>query len=167
MKLELPPVKFSPQEEAELIFLIASFRSDYELRKWARKRGLTLTTPIIRNYKDTPAFAAQIERHRQEWGNKIFDFAFSHKRARINQFIHLYQRLKSDKQYKAAADQLINIRHEVEGEKDGKPNIYNLQYNQFMNMSDEELESQRLRCMNELKRLKQKFPNAVSRLEEN
>jgi len=152
------------QYEAELITLIATFRTPAEISKWAKKRGLNIGVREIKKYTEDPVWSATLEKMRTSWNARMFELALSNKRARIEEFSYIYGQLKRERQFSEASRQLINIRHEIEGEaKDGRPNIYNLQYNQFMNMSDEEVEKERLSCLTELKKLKEQFPGAIQR----
>lgn len=90
-----------------------------------------------RYYISAPAWQPKIQKFREEFEAKVTDEPLSSKRVRVRELSRTYAKLRDGGELRDSVVVLNCIRDEVEGKSSGGTNI--TQYNQYNNLSDDEL----------------------------
>lgn len=145
--------KFTSDEVQQIILWIAEFKKPAEIFDLVKEKfGKTMSMPTLVNYRNGEKWQALIRKHREAWGREIFNIELSHKRKRLEELSDIYTEVKGTRNYKLALDALEKIKNETEKEL-GNLHLYNIRV--YKSMSDEELEEERLKTLEEIKKLKE------------
>lgn len=103
-----------------------------------KETGKRIKATVIYHYKNAPEWQTMIEKYRADYESKICEEGLASKRKRVQELSEAYYRLKpNDENLVDATNVLAKIKDEVEGKALGSFSI--TQYNQYNNMSDEDL----------------------------
>ena len=153
MKQQHTNGKFTSEEVQQIIIWIAEFKKNEEIYKLVQEHfGKTISYPGLQNYKNREKWQPLIRKHREAWGREIFNIELSHKRRRIEELSSIYALARSENDLKLSMEALEKIKHETDKEL-ANLHLYNIRV--YKSMSDEELESERLKTLEEIKKLKE------------
>lgn len=145
--------KFTSEEIQQIILWIAEFKSNEEIYKLVQTSfGKTISYPGLQNYKSGEKWQPLIRKHREAWGREIFNIELAHKRRRLEELSEIYRDAREKEDLKLSMDALLHIKNETEKEL-GNLHLYNIRI--YKSMSDEELETERLKTLEEIKRIKE------------
>lgn len=88
-------------------------------------------------YKRAPAWQPKIQKMREEYESRVTDEPLSSKRNRVRELSKTYTKMRDSGDLRDSVVVLDKIREEVEGKSSRETNI--TQYNQYNNLSDDEL----------------------------
>lgn len=102
-----------------------------------------------------------IQQIRDKWGNDLLHVEFANKRRRLEALEKIYLKCMGTNQMKNALASLYQIQHEVEKDLE-KLSLTNYNINIYKDMTEEELEEERVKSLDHLKRLKGEITDASS-----
>jgi hypothetical protein len=145
--------KLTQEQVIEMLGWIAEFKSLGEIVSLLKEKfNVSLNRQTIEYYKAAPKWQGLIKKYRDQWGTEIFHLPLAHKRRRLEELEKIYYETYSKKDYKLALESLDKIKHETEKDLQNL-HLYNIRV--YKNMSDEELESERLKTLEEIKKIKE------------
>lgn len=151
-----PEKYLTAEQRIKIIHQIAIFKNDEQITSWAKKNfGMTVTPEAVEQYRYSKKYSPIIKKLREEFNLKLFEVEFAYKRRRIEELESIYHESRSTEDRKNAIRSLQAIQDEVEGKQGqnkGAINIY--QYNQYNQMTDEEIDQRRLELINQVMRYK-------------
>lgn len=141
----------TPNEKTELLVRIATYQSNEEIIKWVNSLGKSLSDSGVDWYRYyNKDYQPLIRKFREEWEAGFLDIPISSKRNRLFRYERLFQEAYDSGQLREAAQILRNVKDEIE--VDG-PRV-TMNFVQYNNLSDEELEEKRLKVINDIMKLK-------------
>lgn len=148
--------KLNSDEVMKLVFLIATFTPQGKIvEKMQEEFGVTIHVNTVNYYRRHEAYQKVIANMRQKWGNEILDVELTHKRRRLEELERIYQKCLDSDQMKNALGALYQIQHEVEKDLQNL-SLTNYNINIYKDMTEKELEEERLKSLERLKLLKGK-----------
>lgn len=137
-----------------VLFWIATFVKVPQIQKNCEEEfGFSICKTSIWHYIQHENYQKPIARIREKWGNDILKIELAHKRRRLEELSKIYEHTYLEKKYKEAMNALFQIQHEVEKDL-ANLNVQNMQVNVYKDMTDAELEEERLKSLERLKLLK-------------
>lgn len=143
--------KLNEDQQLELMELIAKFGNFNEINKhFISKYQFALSSPLIYQYKRAPKWQPVIKKLREKYTSGVDEVAGMHKRVRLERADNIYELAMNKGDLDAALRANKDLREEVT-DKHSVGNIVLNQFNQFNNMSDEELMQRREELMKKVK----------------
>lgn len=137
-----------------VLFWIATFVKVPQIIENCKEEfGFPISKTTIIWYMQHENYQKPIARIREKWGNDILKIELSHKRRRLEELSKIYEKTYGEKKYKDAMGALYQIQHEVEKDLSNL-NVTNMQVNVYKDMTEAELEEERLKSLERLKVLK-------------
>ena len=136
------------------MFWIATFEKVPQIVKNVQEQfGLTIHPMTVEYYKRNPKFEKTIKQIREKWGNDLLHCELATKRRRVQELEKIYHMSLMKQEMKTALASLFQIKSEVEKDLQNlNLNQYNI--NIYKDMSEAELEQERLKSFERLKLLK-------------
>lgn len=153
--------KLSADQAMKLVYWIATFKKNAEIHELLKENfGFDIKDSLIAHYRYSEDYRSFIQKIRDRWGNDLLHVELATKRRRLEEIENIFEKCVSKEQYKNALMALSQIQHEVE--KDVQ-NLSLTQYNVnvYKDMTDAELEEERLKTMERIKQLKGALPCPV------
>jgi len=149
----------------KIVFWIATFEKVPQIVKNVQEQfGLTIHPMTVEYYKRNPKFEKTIRQIREKWGNDLLHCELATKRRRVQELEKIYHMSLMKKEMKTALTSLYQIKTEVEKDLANlSMNQYNI--NIYKDMSDAELEQERLKSLERLKMLKGDIVHASQKRE--
>ena len=128
--------------------------------------GVTIHPMTVEYYKHHELYKKIINKHRERWSNDLLDVELANKRRRLMELERIYQKCMSKGEMKNALSSLYQIQHEVDKDVQNL-SLTNYNVNIYKDMTDSELEEERLKCLERVKQLKGVLPCPVELKKEN
>lgn len=146
--------------------MIATFIKPNQIQKnFLKEYNISISVTTIAHYANHDNYQKTIARIREKWGNDILKIELSHKRRRLEEITKIYEEARTDKDHKVALNALYQIQHEVEKDLANINQQNNYQVNIYKDMSESELEEERLKSFERLKILKNEISKPVKEIE--
>lgn len=137
-----------------VLFWIATFVNPKQISEnCVQEFGFPISRTTIWHYANHDNYQKPIARIREKWGQDILKIELAHKRRRLEELSKIYEHTYNRHNYREAMAALYQIQHEVDKDLD-KLNVTNMQVNIYKDMTDAELEEERLKSLERLKLLK-------------
>lgn len=148
--------KLNSDQVMKVLYWLATFVSVREIvEKVKEEFGVSISASGINYYAyQNEDYKNTILKIREKWGNELMDIELSHKRRRIQEIEKIYHTCVETKQMKNALGAIYQIQGEVEKATSIGTQI-NTQYNIFKDMTEQELEEERIKSLERIKVLKQ------------
>lgn len=147
--------RLTSDQVMKLVYLIATFEKPrHILAKMKEEFGITVNDSLVDYYRRNPNYKATIQKIRERWGNDLIDVELGTKRRRMEELEDIYYRCKKSNQMKNAITALYNIQHEVEKDLQQIGSQTNYQINIYKDLTETELEEERIKSLERLKALK-------------
>lgn len=136
-----------------ILFWIATFVKPTQITKLAQEEGFSISLTTVWHYIKHENYQKPIARIREKWGNDILNIELAHKRRRLEELSKIYENTYASREFKTSLSALYQIQHEVEKDL-ANLSVQNMQVNVYKDMSEAELEEERLKSLERLKLLK-------------
>lgn len=144
----------------KIVFWIATFVKVSDIvRNVQNEFGVTIHPKLIPYYKNKPEYQSVIQKIRDRWGSDLLHVELANKRRRMEELERIYKHCYSTNQMKNALAALYQIQHEVEKDLNNLQ-VNNYQVNVYKDMTDVELEEERVKSIERLKILKGEIRHA-------
>ena len=139
-----------------VLFLHATFKKPCEIIEIIKEEfGVTLSRNSVDYYKRHEDYRKTINVMRDRWGNELLEVELCNKRRRIEELEKIYKHSFETDQMKNALAALYQIKGEVEKDLQQIGSQTNYQINIYKDMTETELEEERIKSLERLKTLKQ------------
>lgn len=147
--------KLNSDQVMKVCFWIASFEKAPDIVERVKNEfGISISVPLIQWYKHNDNYKQIISKMREKWGNELEDLEMTHKRKRIERVSQILDKCEAKGQMRNALSAITQIQSEVEKNQNiGSQTNY--QINIYKDMTDKELEEERLKSIERLKALKE------------
>ena len=136
------------------MFWIATFEKVPQIVKNVQEQfGITIHPMTVEYYKRNPKFEQTIRTIREKWGEDLLHFELATKRGRVRELEKIYHLSLMSKQPTIALNALKQIKEEIEKDL-SKLNLNQYNINIYKDMSEAEMEAERLKSFERLKVLK-------------
>lgn len=155
-EIKMATKKLTSDEQLEVCRQLASYRSVKDVDKFCREMfGKTLHPNSIRLYLNSQKWKPLIQKFRDEYTRGIMEVPIANKRVRLEELQSMFEKYKDGGRLRLAQAVLKDAREELDGSrKFGDTNVYMTQVNNYKDMSDEEIESERLRQLENLQKVR-------------
>ena len=148
--------KLSADGVMRVLSMIATFTEVPKIIRTVKEEfGLTMSATAINSYKYSENYKSEIEKIRQRWGSDLMNVELANKRRRLEELEKIYHHAFSSDQLKNALGALYQIQGEVEKNLQQIGSQTNYQINIYKDMTEAELEEERVKSLERLKILKQ------------
>lgn len=146
--------KLQPDEVMKIVFWIATFTKVPQIVKNVQEQfGVSIHPMTIEYYKHADKYQKTILQIREKWGNDLLHVELANKRRRAQELEKIYHLALTKQEMKTALAALLQIKGEVEKDLQNlNLNQYNI--NIYKDMTEKELEEERLKSLERLKVLK-------------
>jgi hypothetical protein len=117
--------------------------------------GVTVSATCINNYKTSDIYRSDIQKIRERWGADLLNIGLATKRRRLEELERIYYKAFKSDQLKNALAAIYQIQGEIEKDQQNISSQTNYQINIYKDMSDAELEEERVKSLERLRVLKQ------------
>ena len=139
-----------------VLSMIATFTEVPKIIKTVKDEfGLTMSATAINNYKYSENYKAEIGKIRERWGQDLMNVELANKRRRLEELEKIYHHSFETNQMKNALGAIYQIQGEVEKNLQQIGTQTNYQINIYKDMTETELEEERVKSLERLKVLKQ------------
>ena len=148
--------RFNGDQMMKILFWIATFTPYKEIVKLVKEEfNIPISTSAIKQYAHkNEDYRNTILKIREKWANDLSEIQLAHKRKRVEAISGIYEKCLETNQMKNALGAIYQIQGEVEkAQSIGTQTNY--QINIFKDMSEEELEQEKVKSLERLKILKQ------------
>jgi len=153
--------KLTSEQVEKLVYWIATFVKRPEIVKNMKEEfNVTIHPMTVEYYKHHDLYKKIINKHRERWSNDLLDVELANKRRRLMELERIYQKCMSKGEMKNALSSLYQIQHEVDKDIQNL-SLTNYNVNIYKDMTDSELEEERLKCLERVKQLKGVLPCPV------
>lgn len=145
-----------PFEQMEVAKLLAWFCSPTQIAKHIEQRfKKKITAQNVEWYKNSEKWQPVIEKLREDYNRCVLEVPLANKRKRLEELQILYNIHMVNEDYKKAQSVLSDFREEME-RRGGDINFSftNVTHNEYQNMTDEELNEERTKTIEQLIRIK-------------
>jgi hypothetical protein len=154
-KLSEKARRLTSDQVMRLVYLIATFEKPRHILATMKEEfGVTICQTLVDYYRRSENYKPVIQRIREKWGNDIMDVQLATKRRRMQELEHIYKRCLKTNQMKCALTSLYQIQHEVEKDLQQINQQTNYQINIYKDLTETELEEERIKSLERLKTLK-------------
>lgn len=144
---------------------IACFKKNKEIALSLKERfNEPVTESTVDHYRRHDNYQKHIHRLREKWSQDYLTVEYAHKRRRLEELSKIYDKCYSKEKFKDAMNALFQIQHEVEKDM---ANLSLTQINVYKDMTETELEEERLKSLERLKKLKGEITCQVVEAKEN
>ena len=148
--------KLSADGVMRVLSMIATFTEVPKIIKTVKDEfGLTMSASAIENYKYSENYKAEISKIRERWGQDLMNVELANKRRRLEELEKIYHHSFETDQMKNALGAIYQIQGEVEKNLQQIGTQTNYQINIYKDMTETELEEERVKSLERLKVLKQ------------
>ena len=136
---------------------VAWFWPSHKIIDFVKKQyGTQLKPWDIENFKGTDMAKELIERYRDEYVSTISEIPLSHKRKRLEELQEMYEGFKKENKLGMALKVLGEFREECEAKRADLylTNVNNYTYNEFKSMTDEEIDKEYIKLLEQRKHFK-------------
>ena len=148
--------KLNADQVMKLLFLIATFVDNTTIVRTIKKEfGISISKTTVKHYKTSEQYRGQIQKMRERWGSDLLDVELSNKRRRLEELEKIYKHCYANDQMKNALAAIHQIQGEIEKDLQNIGSQTNYQINIYKDMSESELEEERVKSLERLKALKQ------------
>lgn len=146
--------KLSEDQQMEMIELIARFAPNGKIvEHFYTKYKIIISPTLIQQYKRTTKWQPVIKKLREKYVLGVDEVAGMHKRVRLERADEIYHKALEQGKLRLALAANKDQREEVFEKQAGGSVTYNLnQFNQFVNMTDEELEEKKREILTKIKK---------------
>ena len=139
----------------KILFWIATFVKHKEIKKRILNEfNVSLSLKSISNYATSEQYEPVIRKIRDRWGSDLLHVELANKRRRMEELERIYAKCVATNQMKNALTSLYQIKGETEKDLDKIGTQTNYQINIFKDMSEEELEQERVKSLERIKMLR-------------
>jgi len=147
--------KLTSDQVMKLIYLIATFEKPRKIVELMKEEfGVTIHPKLVDYYKKQESYRPVIQRIREKWGSDLMDIELGTKRRRMEELERIYSHCMNTDQMKNALGALYQIQHEIEKDLQQIGSQTNYQINIYTDLSETELEEERIKSLERLKTLK-------------
>lgn len=148
--------KLNSDQVMKLLFFIATFVKTNEIvRRIKEEFNISIHPKLVAYYKNKEDYRDIVEKMRARWGSDILHVELANKRRRLEELEKIYERSFKTGQYKNALGALCQIQGEVEKDLQNIGHQTNYQINIYKDLTEQELEEERVKSLDRLKVLKQ------------
>lgn len=150
-------LSLSPQQEVMVIRKYAHYQTPQEISEYCKKnfKKPIVSTILIDRYLENEKFKPLFNRFRDEYLKKVSEVPLFNKRCRLDYLQKIFDENYSSGDLKEARQVLSQIREEAEGKGDVSFNFTSINHTEFHNMSNEELDAEYSKSLEQLKNLRQ------------
>lgn len=147
--------KLNEDQQMEMIEFIARFTHNSKIiEHFMTKHQILISPALIGQYKHTHKWLPVIKKMREKYVGDVDQVAGMHKRVRLERADEIYQKAIDTGKLRIALAANKDQREEVFEKQNGNVVTYNLnQFNQYNNMTDEELEEKKLEILSKIKKV--------------
>lgn len=147
--------KLTSDQVMRLIYFVATFEKPRNIvLKIKEEFGISIHPKLVDYYKKKESYRPVIQRIREKWGNDLMDVELGSKRRRMEELTKIYEHCVKTDQMKNALGSLYQIQHEIEKDLQQIGSQTNYQINIYKDLTETELEEERLKSLERLKNLK-------------
>ena len=153
----------SPQQEVIVIRKYAHYQTPQEISDYCRKnfKKPFLPNTLINRYLENDKYKPLFNRFRDEYLKKVSEVPLFNKRCRLDYLQKIFDENYSSGDLKEARQVLSQIREEAEGKGDVNFNFTSINHTEFHNMSNEELDAEYSKSLEQLKNLRNLKPKEI------
>lgn len=146
--------KLSEDQQMELVELIARFTNNQKIiAHFYSTYQIVISPGLVAQYKRTTKWQPVIKKIREKYVLGVDEVAGMHKRVRLERADEIYEKAISQGKLRIALAANKDQREEVFEKQIGGSVTYNLnQFNQYVNMSDDELEEKKTEILSKIKK---------------
>lgn len=146
--------KLSEDQQMELVEHIARFTTTEKIVAYFyQKYQIVISPGLIYQYRRTTKWQPVIKKIREKYVLGVDEVAGMHKRVRLERADDIYEKAMKAGKLRIALSANKDLREEVFEKQAGGNVTYNLnQFNQFVNMTDEELEERKREIISKIKK---------------
>lgn len=138
----------------KVVFMIATFVKPSKIIEFVKNEyGISITEGLIYHYKHHDDYQNAIQKIRDRWGADLLHVELANKRRRMEELERIYDHCFNTDQMKNALGALYQIQHEVEKDL-SKLELTNYNINIYKDMTEAELEEERVKSLERLKKLR-------------
>ena len=136
-------------EKMEVLKRVACHESSTSIIKWLKETsGKTVKISSIAHYRDSEKYRPMIERYRAEFERNLMNVPISSKHIRLKRSEKIYKLAMQKEDLRVASKELESARAEIEGKKGD----ITIQFNQFVDLTDDELLQKKLKAIETIER---------------
>lgn len=151
----------------KLVYWIATFEKPRHIVAMMMDEfGVKIHPALVDYYRHNESYKPVIQRIREKWGADIGEVALGTKRRRMEELEKIYEHCFTTNQMKNALGALFQIQHEIEKDLQAIGSQTNYQINIYKDLTDTELEEERLKSLERLKTLKGEITHIVEPVKE-
>jgi len=148
--------RLTSEEQLMLCKMFAQYETNDAVYKFCKNEiGKTLNMSAIRHYKESDKWRPIVNRFREEYTKGVMEVPIANKRKRLEELQDMFEKHKEDGKLRLAQAVLKDAKEELDGSKKfGDTNVYMTQVNNYKDMSDEDIERERLRQLENLQKIR-------------
>lgn len=146
----------SPQQEILVIRQYAHYKTPQEIAEYCKKnfKKAIIPTLLTERYLENEKYRPLLNRFRDEYLKKVTEVPLFNKRRRLDYLQQIFEENLANGSLKEARMTLSQFREEAEGKGDVNFNFTNINHTEFHNMSNEELDQEYAKSLEQLKNLR-------------
>lgn len=147
-------IKLNEDQQMEVMEMIARFYAPPKIiTEIYTRHQIQISPALIYQYKHTKKWIPVIKKLREKYVTGVDEVAGMHKRVRLERAEQIYESAIKNGKLRIALAANKDQREEVFEKQAGASTTYNLnQFNQFVNMTDEELEDRKKEILSKIKK---------------
>lgn len=147
----------TPQQEVLVIRQYAHYKTPDEISDYCRTNFKKALIPsfLISRYLENDKYKPLFNRFRDEYLKKVTEVPLFNKRRRLDYLQDIFEKNLAKENLKEARMTLAQFREEAEGKGDVNFNFTSINHTEFHNMSNEELDVEYAKSLEQLKNLRQ------------
>jgi len=139
-----------------VLSMIATFTEVPKIIKTVKDEfGLSISASAVNAYKYSENYKPDIQKIRERWGSDLMNVELANKRRRLEELEKIYHHSFKTDQMKNALGAIYQIQGEIEKDLQNIGHQTNYQINIYKDMTETELEEERVKSLERLKILKQ------------
>jgi len=159
LRIEKPVThKLNSDQVMKLVFWIATFVKTPEIVARVQEEfGISIHPKLVAYYKAKEEYQPVIQKIRDRWGSDLLHVELANKRRRMEELERIYEHCMNTDQIKNALAALFQIKGEVEKDLQNL-SMTNYNINIYKDLTEMELEEERMKSLERLKTLKGVIP---------
>lgn len=159
LRIEKPMThKLNSDQVMKIVFWIATFVKVNEIVARVKEEfGISIHPQLVNYYKAKEEYQPVIQKIRDRWGSDLLHVELANKRRRMEELERIYEHCMNTDQIKNALSALYQIKGEVEKDLQNL-SMTNYNINIYKDLTEVELEEERMKSLERLKQLKGVIP---------
>lgn len=153
---KLARFRLTSEEQMQVCRMFARYAKNEEVFEFCKNElGKTINLTAIKYYKESSKWKPIVNKFRDEYTKGIMEVPIANKRVRLEALQDMFEAHKEEGDLKQAQAVLKDAREELDGgAKFGNTNVFMTQVNNYKDMTDEEIEAERLRQLENLQKVR-------------